>query len=89
MNGDFTNRAVNPYLIESRILKYKVDILSINLGISDGIIASFDGGIQTTLTNKEQFQNNFKKLINAAKNANPNVVIVVNAINPNNYVTSD
>lgn len=92
MSGDFTNRAVDPYLIESRISKYKADIISINLGISDGIQVSYDDmykGIQTTLTDKQQFQNNFKKLVEAAKAANPNVIVVVNAINPNNYNVAD
>lgn len=93
MSGDFTNRAVDPYLIQSRITKYKPDVLSITLGVSDGVNVSYtteDGKtvLQQSQTDEQQFQNNFKTLVEAAKAANPNVVIVVNAIPPTNYVTS-
>ncbi|MCF0217497.1 MAG: SGNH/GDSL hydrolase family protein [Malacoplasma sp.] len=84
MNGDFTNRAVDPYLINSRISKYKFDVLSINLGVSDGLTSGTSNG-QSIPANKEQYQNNMKTLIAAAKAANPDVVIVLSSINPNGY----
>lgn len=82
-SGNFTNRAVDPYLIQADITKYKADVVSIGLGISDGVSNTANG--QPTFTTKEQFQTNIKTLINAAISANPEVVVVVNAINPTQY----
>lgn len=93
MSGDFTNRAVDPYLIQSRITKYKPDVLSITLGVSDGIKAYYDkqadgSYLQESYTDEQQFETNFETLVEAAKAANPDVIVVVNAIPPTNYVTS-
>ena len=86
MSGDFTNRAVDPYLIASRITKYKFDVLSINLGISDGLTSGYSNG-QYIPTNEAQYKANMKTLIDAAKAANPDVIIVLSSINPNGYNT--
>ena len=83
-SGNFTNRAVDPYQIESTITKYKADIVSIGLGVSDGVQGRPSNG-QETFTNKQQFQNNMKTLINAAIKANPDAIVVINAVNPTNY----
>lgn len=80
MTGDFTNRATDDYLIQSRISKYKPDVVSINLGITDGIDGVWNG--QVTKTDKQQYQANFKKIVESCKKANPDVVIVVSAIHP-------
>ncbi|WP_412031926.1 SGNH/GDSL hydrolase family protein [Malacoplasma muris] len=79
-SGNFTSRAVDPYQIQSTITKYGADVVSIGLGISDGITATSNG--QPTFATKEKYINNMKILIEAAKKANPDVIVVINAVNP-------
>ncbi|BAC44389.1 SGNH/GDSL hydrolase family protein [Malacoplasma penetrans] len=86
MSGDFTNRAADDYLIQSRITKYAPDVLSIGLGVNDLTTGTSNG--QTTNTNKDTFESNIKKIVDAAIEANPEVIIVVNAINPNGTTTT-
>ncbi|MDE5774800.1 MAG: SGNH/GDSL hydrolase family protein, partial [Malacoplasma sp.] len=81
-SGNFTNRAVDPYLIESDISKYKPDVISIGLGITDGVVTSNLKNGQVTYATADQYVNNMKTLIQAAIRANPEVVIVINGINP-------
>ncbi|MDE5949361.1 MAG: SGNH/GDSL hydrolase family protein [Malacoplasma sp.] len=81
-SGNFTNRAVDPYLIESDILKYKPDVISIGLGITDGVVTTNLKNGQVTYATADQYVNNMKTLIQAAIRANPEVVIVINGINP-------
>lgn len=80
MSGDFTNRSVDPFQLKVRN-KYKADVVSIGLGITDGLTQGLNNGQQRNTT-KEQFQKNFKTLVESAKEANPDVIVVVNAINP-------
>ena len=79
-SSNFTRRAVDPYQIQSTITKYHPDVLSIGLGISDGVGGTSNG--QTKFSNQQQYIAHMKTLIEAAKEANPNVIVVVNAINP-------
>lgn len=80
MSSDFTNRATDEYLIQARINKYQPDVVSLNIGINDGVDKNENG--QKTLTSKEEYKTNMKKLVEAIKKANPEVIIVVGTVNP-------
>ncbi|MDE5774908.1 MAG: SGNH/GDSL hydrolase family protein, partial [Malacoplasma sp.] len=79
-SGNFTNRATDKYLIHSSITKYNPDVISIGLGINDGVSNNKNG--QKSYSNAEQYTNNIVSLVKAAIENNPDVVIVVNAILP-------
>ncbi|BAC44393.1 SGNH/GDSL hydrolase family protein [Malacoplasma penetrans] len=83
ISGDFTNRAVDPYMLHSRITKYAPDVLSIGLGISDKQNIVNNG--QQVYSGKEQFQNNMKTLVETAIASNPDVIVVINGINPTGF----
>lgn len=95
MSGDFSNRQVDPSQLESRIGKYAADVVSITLGVSDGIDAksyfvekgdpTYGVGYQRSLTTEEQFKANFRTIARTVHEANPDAVFVVNAITPTNY----
>lgn len=80
MSGDFTNRATDDYLIQARINKYQPDVVSLNIGINDGVNKTVNG--QKTSTTKEEYKVNIKKLVDAMIEANNNVIIVVGTVNP-------
>ncbi|MDE6429374.1 MAG: SGNH/GDSL hydrolase family protein, partial [Malacoplasma sp.] len=81
-SGNFTNRQVDPYLIQADIFKYKPDVISIGLGITDGVVTTNLKNGQVTYATPEQYVNNMKTLVQAAIKANPEVVVVINGINP-------
>ncbi|MCF0217590.1 MAG: SGNH/GDSL hydrolase family protein [Malacoplasma sp.] len=77
MSSDMSSRAIDSHLIQARISKYKFDVLSINLGINDNATDT-----STNAGKSSKYGQNIIKLINAAKQANPNVTIVLSAIGP-------
>ncbi len=81
-SGNFTNRQVDPYLIQADIFKYKPDAISIGLGITDGVVTTNLKNGQPTYATPDQYINNMKTLIQAAIEVNPEVVVVINGINP-------
>ncbi|MDE5545237.1 MAG: SGNH/GDSL hydrolase family protein [Malacoplasma sp.] len=81
-SGNFTNRQVDPYLIQADIFKYKPDVISIGLGITDGVVTTNLKNGQVTYATEDQYVNNMKTLVQAAIKANPEVVVVINGINP-------
>ncbi|MDE5952953.1 MAG: SGNH/GDSL hydrolase family protein [Malacoplasma sp.] len=81
-SGNFTNRQIDPYLLQADIFKYKPDVISIGLGITDGVVTTNLKNGQVTYVTPEQYVNNMKTIIQAAIKANPEVVVVINGINP-------